>query len=221
VAIETDGAQIVKGSKLVACHECDLIHYLQPLPEGTVAKCTRCGAVLERHKRNSIDRTLSFAIAGFILIVLANTFPFLAMKSEGLVQETTLITGVKETTLITGVKELYDQEMYLLAGLVFLTVILVPMIYIAGILYLVTPLKRGHLPWKLPVIFRFLQSIGPWGMMEVFMLGILVSMVKLAKMASVVPGISLYAFVALIFALAATSASLDHYEIWQRLEKTS
>ena len=195
---------------LVACHECDLLHRLKPLPQGSVAKCMRCGAVLQRHKRNSIDRTLCFALAGLILIVLANTFPFLAMKSEGLVQE---------TTLITGVKELYHQDMHMLAALVFLTSILVPILYIVGILYIIAPLKRNRLPWKLPLVFRFIQFIGPWGMMEVFMLGILVSIVKLAKMASIVPGIALYAFVALIFVLAATNASLDHHVVWQALEK--
>jgi len=200
----------LKDPMLVACHECDLLHHLKPLPQGGVAKCTRCGAVLQRHKRDSIDRTLSFAVAGLILIVLANTFPFLAMKSEGLVQE---------TTLITGVQELYRQDMHSLAALVFLTSILVPFIYIVGILYIFIPLKRNRLPWRLPFIFRFIRHIGPWGMMEVFMLGILVSIVKLAKMASIVPGVSLYAFVVLIFVLAATTASLDPHLVWERLEK--
>ena len=195
---------------VTACHECDLLHDLKPFPQGHVAKCTRCGAVLHRQKKNSIDRTLSFAIAGLILIVLANTFPFLALKSEGLVQE---------TTLITGVKELYAQDMRSLAVLVFLTSILVPFIYIVGILYVVIPLKYNRLPWRLPLVFRFIGRIGPWGMLEVFMLGILVSIVKLAKMASIVPGIALYAFVVLIFTLAATNASLDHHLVWHTLEK--
>jgi paraquat-inducible protein A len=55
-------------------------------------------------------------------------------------------------------------------------------------------------------------------MMEVFMLGILVSVVKLAGMASIVPGISLFAFLALIFVLAASSASLDPHLVWERVE---
>lgn len=202
----------METTSLVACHECDLLHQVQPLPEGGVAKCTRCGAVLHRHKKNSVDRTLSFAVAGLILIVLANTFPFLALHSEGLIQE---------TTLITGVKELYAQDMRSLAVLVFLTSILVPFIYIGGILYIVIPLKRNRLPWRLSLIFRFLRHIGPWGMMEVFMLGILVSIVKLAKMASIVPGVSLYAFVALTFVLAATTASLDSHLVWDRLDNAS
>lgn len=193
---------------LVACHQCDLLHQIRPLPEGGVAECRRCGAVLSRRKRNSLDRTLAFAIAGLILIIVANTFPFLALEDEGL---------VRTTTLITGVRELYEQNMQGVAVLVFLTSILLPLIHISGLLYVLIPLKLNRLPWKLPLVFRFLRVIQPWGMMEVFMLGILVSMVKLAKMANVVPGVALYSFAVLIFVLAAATASLDAHMVWDRL----
>jgi paraquat-inducible protein A len=67
-------------------------------------------------------------------------------------------------------------------------------------------------------IFRFVQRLHPWSMMEVFMLGILVSIVKLAGMASMVPGISLFAFLVLIFVLAGSMASLDPHLIWEQVE---
>ena len=200
---------MMSKNSLMACHECDLLHRMQPLPEGGVAECRRCGAVLLRHKRNSLDRTLAFAIAGLILLIVANTLPFLALENEGLVQK---------TTLITGVKELYKQNMQGLALLVFLTSILVPFLHISGLLYVLIPLKLNRLPWKLSLVFRFLTIIQPWGMMEVFMLGILVSMVKLARMANIVPGIALYSFAVLIFVLAAATASLDAHMVWERLE---
>jgi paraquat-inducible protein A len=195
---------------LTACHECDLLYELPPIPEGGVAKCSRCGAVLQRHKRNSLDRTLSWAIAGLILFAVANTYPFLALKSEGL---------VRETTLITGVAQLFKQDMRSVAVLVFLTSILFPFLQLAGILYLLLPLKFKRLPWWKPaLVFRFIRTIQPWSMMEVFMIGILVSAVKLAKMASIIPGLALYSFVILIFVLAAVAASLDPHLVWNRLE---
>lgn len=193
---------------LIACHECDLLHRLEPLPEGDIAKCTRCRAVLYSHKQNSLDRTLSLTIAGLILFVISNTYPFLALKSEGF---------VRETTLISGVAELYAQNMWGLALLVFITTILMPLIQLSGILYVLLPMKFNRLPWMLPFIFRFLQKIQPWGMLEVFMLGILVSVVKLAKMASIIPGIALYSFAVLIFVLAVAMASLDPHIVWDRL----
>jgi len=194
---------------LIACHECDLIHRVHPLAEGTVARCSRCGAVLYRHKRNSLDRTLAMTIAGLILFVLANSFPFLSMKIQAQVQE---------STLFTGIKELYAQGMWQVALLVLLTTILVPLIQLLSLLYVLLPIKFNRKPWKLALVFRFVQRLQPWSMMEVFMLGILVSIVKLAGMASMVPGISLFAFLVLIFVLAASAASLDPHLIWEQVE---
>ena len=195
-------------ASMIACHECDLLHHIKPLPEGTAAKCVRCGAVLYREKKDSLDRTLSLTIAGVVLFIVANVFPFLALKNQGLVQQ---------TTLITGIKQLHAQGMESLALLVLLTSILVPLAQLSGMLYILVPLKFNRVPWKLALVFRFLRSLQPWGMMEVFMLGILVSIVKLGKMATIVPGLALYSFVVLIFVLAGAAASLDPRIVWDRL----
>jgi len=198
----------MKTNSMIACHQCDLLHRVRPLTHGGVAQCMRCGAVLYRRKKDSLNRTLALTIAGLILFVVANSYPFLAMKSEGLMQE---------TTLLAGVKELYAQNMWGLAVLVLFTTFLTPFIQLSGMLYVLLPLKFNRLPWRLPFIFRFLQNIQPWGMMEVFMLGILVAIVKLAKMASIIPGIALYSFAALILVLAGAMASLDPDIVWDRL----
>ena len=193
----------------IACHECDLIHRMRPLREGATARCSRCGAVLYRHRKNSLDRTLALTLAGLVLFVLANSFPFLSMKIEGQVQE---------STLATGIQELWAQGMWQVALLVLLTTILVPFAQLAGLLYVMLPIKLNRKPWMLARIFRLVQRLHPWSMMEVFMLGILVATVKLAGMASIVPGISLFAFMILIFVLAGCMASLDPHLIWQRVE---
>ncbi len=188
-----------------ACHECDVIHRIKPLPGKGAAHCVRCGAVLYKHKPNSLERTLAFAFAGLILFILANSFPFLGLK---------IGSQVRETTLITGIYELYVQGMQLIAILVLLTTILVPFTQMVCLLYVLLPLKFHRLPKGLPLVFRFVNSVRPWGMMEVFMIGILVSLVKLAGMARIIPGISLYSFLALIFVLAAMTVSLDNHRIW-------
>ena len=195
-------------TSLIACHECDLLHKIQPLPEGGAARCVRCDALLYYEKKDSLDRTLALTTAGLVLFIVANTFPFLAMKSGSI---------VRETTLITGVKGLYLQGMESLALLVFLTSILVPFVHIAGMLYVLVPLKFNRVPRNLALVYRFIRSLQPWGMMEVFMLGILVSYVKLAKMAKIIPGLAIYSFVVLIFVLAGAAASLDPRIVWDRL----
>ena len=194
----------------IACHDCDLIHRINPLPAKGTANCIRCGAVLYKHKPDSLDRTLAFAIAGLILFILANSFPFLGLR---------IGAQIRETTLITGIYELYAQGMQVVAILVLVTTVLVPFTQMMCLFYILLPLKFGRLPKRLPRVFRFLQSIQPWGMMEVFMVGILVSVVKLAKMAKIIPGISLYSFLALIFVLTAMTVSLDAHLIWQKWDE--
>ena len=194
----------------IACHECDLVHRIKTLPAKGAANCIRCGAVLYKHIPNSWDRTLAFAFAGLILFILANSFPFLGLR---------IGAQIRETTLITGIYELYVQGMQVIAILVLLTTVLVPFTQMMCLFYILLPLKFGRLPKRLPRVLLFLQSMQPWNMVEVFMVGILVSVVKLAKMAKIIPGISLYSFLALIFVLSAMAISLDTHRIWQKWEE--
>ena len=194
---------------VVACHDCDLLNHLPDEVPATLL-CARCGAVLRRHRPDSIDRSLALTLSALILFVVANSFPFLAMKSGGFVQE---------SRLMTGIHELWLQELYGLATLVLLTCVLIPLGQIAGLLYLLVPLK-----WELPAphairVFRLMRHITPWGMLEIFMLGILVALVKLGKMATIVPGISVFAFGLLVLVMAAAISALDPPLLWERLDR--
>lgn len=193
---------------LIACHECDLLNRVPHLPERGVARCARCGGTLLQRKVNSIDRTLALAWAGLILFAVANSFPFLGLKSAGMVQQ---------TTLTTGVRLLYAQGMHDLATLVALTCLVMPAAELLVILYVLLPLKRNRVAWQAPRVFRLLGHLQTWGMLDVFMLGILVTLVKLGHAVHIIPGISIWAFAALIVVLAALSAALDPHQIWERL----
>jgi paraquat-inducible protein A len=194
-------------SSLMACHDCDLIQRLPRISESGAVQCIRCGAVLYQKKRNSIERSLALAIAGLVLFAVANSFPFLAFKLEA---------QVRQTTLLTGIQELYAQGMPELSLIVLLTTVLVPLGQMLCMLYILLPLKFNLIPRGLPRVFRLVRHLAPWSMMEVFMLGILVSVVKLAKMAKIVPGVALFSFLALIFVMAAMTASLDTHLIWEK-----
>ena len=196
-------------SSLIACHDCDLIQRLPHLTEPGTVQCMRCGAVLHQKKRNSIERTLALTLAGLVLFGLANSFPFLAFKLEA---------QVRQTTLLTGIQELYAQGMPELSIIVLLTTVMAPLAQMLCMLYIVLPLAFKRIPLALPHVFRLLSKLQPWSMMEVFMVGILVSVVKLSKMAKIVPGIALFSFLALIFILAALTASLDSHLIWEKWE---
>lgn len=197
------------STALMACHECDLLLRADHSLKEGVAKCPRCAAVLLKHKRHSLDLTLAYTVTGLILFTISNTFPIIGFHFEG--QST-------ETILISGVRALLDQDMYMLAGLVFITTILAPFMQLATLLYVFLPLKFNRVAPYTAVVFRFVSAIRPWSMMEVFMLSILVSVVKLAAMATIVPGIALWSFGILIFALAAAASSLDPDLVWEKLE---
>ena len=197
-------------SSRLACHDCDLLQKIPVLPEKASARCIRCGAVLHRHKPDSINRTLALNFTALMLFILANCFPFLTMRTSGIVHETTMFTG------IIG---LYKQGMTEVAVVVLATNIVFPLLSIFGFLYLLLPLKLELRPKFGAPIFRTMQHLQEWCMMEVFMLGVLVSIVKMAKMATIIPGISLFSFAALIFVLAASTSSLDTHLIWEKLDK--
>ena len=196
----------------IACHDCDLVHQLGEIPLGGSARCARCGAPLHRPKRDSINRTLALTVTGITLYLVANLNPFLGFR---------IGAQLRETILATGIYQLYQQGMVTIATLVLITVVIVPAIHLLSLLYILVPLKMNQVPRHLTRVFRVYLLLKPWGMMEIFMLGILVSVAKLGKMATIIPGLALFAFLALIFVLAAMSATLDEHQIWQTFEHQS
>ena len=143
---------------LIACHECDLVLEVPPIPARAAARCARCGALLFRSKEDSIDRTLAWTLAGLVLFAVAVSFPFLAMKSGAIVQQ---------TALLSGVQQLYRQGEGVLAILVLITCIIVPLIQMFGLLYVFIPLKYNlRFKYAIPV-FRLFQHVKPWSMMEI------------------------------------------------------
>lgn len=195
---------------LIACHACDLLHRVGPLPEGTTVRCRRCASVLYFHYPKTVDRTLALSVSGLILLVIANLYPFLSIESQGAVVDTTLITG----TII-----LSRQSMTGLALLVLLTSMLIPCFFLAALVYVLGSMKRSQrLPHRRS-IFRLALMLRPWSMTEIFLLGILVALVKLGSMATIIPGTALFAFLALVFVLAAVNTFLDPHTIWEDMER--
>jgi paraquat-inducible protein A len=178
------------------------------VPPGGCARCPRCRSALYRNIRDSIDRTLALALAGLCLFLAANAFPFLALKMQG---------NVTHTTLVSGVRALYDQDKSLVASLVLVTTIVAPLLHIASLIFVLAPLRAGVRIAGQIELFRILRRVQAWSMTEVFILGILVSLVKLLGMAQIVPGIALWSFALLIPVMAAASSSLDAERVWRRI----
>jgi paraquat-inducible protein A len=194
---------------LLACHECDLLQREAPLAAGGAARCARCGGILYRNRPGGLDRTLAYTLGAAVLFVIANAFPIVGLDAQG---------HRSSTTLFGTVQTLHDDGMTSVAALVFVTTMLMPAIQIGAMLYMLLPLKLGRVPHGLPAVFRLVQAVRPWGMVEVFMLGTLVALTKLAALASVVPGVALWSFGALMLLFIAAAASFDPHALWARVE---
>jgi paraquat-inducible protein A len=144
-----------------------------------------------------------------MLFVIANVYPILGIEIQG---------TRNATNLYGAVSALWDQNMRSISLLVFITTILIPAQELSMMMYLLLPLRLLRTPAGIPLILRVLQSIKPWGMVEVFMLGVLVSLVKLTDSSSIIPGVALWSFGGLTLLLPAVAASFNPRDVWAHLE---
>ncbi len=198
------------GNSLIACHDCDLLFRTRPLRDGERAACPRCGAVLYHQKPRTINRALIYSLTALIFFGLANVFPFMTFKLQGREQVTFLTSG--------GL-ELFQQGFWGLGVLVLTVGVLLPFLKIIGTLYILIPLEFNLRVWKARETFKFVEALSPWAMMEVLMLGVIVAYVKLIDITTIVLGVSLYSFAALIVFMTLTTAVLEPREVWERLEQ--
>lgn len=198
----------VHPKQLIACQECDLLLREISLPPGGIACCRCCGAPLYRNSPDSLDRTLALVLAATVLFIIANIYPILGIEIQG---------TRNATNLYGAVRSLWDQDMRPISFLVFITTILVPAIELSMMIYILLPLRLQRIPAGIALMLRILQKIKPWGMVEVFMLGVLVSLVKLTGSSSIIPGVALWSFGGLTFLLAAVAASFNPRDVWAHL----
>ncbi len=201
---------------IISCHDCGLLQQISHMPEDGTAKCCRCDATLRKRQRikpaKNIEHTLALVITALVLFTIANIFPIVQVKVEG---------HEMATTLFACVKYLVTNEMALLGGLVFLTSIGAPLIQLTGLLYILLPVHFKRIPPYAPQIYRLVRIISSWSMLEVLMLGILVSIVKLSAMATVIPSIALWTFGLLIFFIAAILNDLDSEMLWEQVSSST
>ncbi|MBU0750864.1 MAG: paraquat-inducible protein A [Gammaproteobacteria bacterium] len=196
----------------VACLECDLLHRRTPLPPGGEARCKRCGARLYRAApADANERALALALTACILFIVANAYPIVGLDVQGV---------RNSATLFGAVESLWDDEARAVAVLVFVTTILVPAAELIGLTWVLLALRQGERGYGAVPLLHFIESVKPWAMVEVFVLGVLVSLVKLAHIAIIEPGVALFSFGGLMLFIAAASAAFDPDAAWSQLEAT-
>jgi paraquat-inducible protein A len=197
------------SAPLIACHECDLLQREIALSPGEAVLCARCGAELYRSAHKNPDTLIAFLLTAAVVLIIANVYPIVGLTMQG---------KSNATTLFGAAHALWNQGMAPIALLVFLTTFLVPAVEVAIMGYLLLSLKYGHRPAGITLLMRILQYLNPWGMVEVFILGVIVALVKLTHYGTVIPDMSLWAFGILTLLLAATASSFDAHDVWDRVD---
>jgi len=174
-------------------------------------RCVRCRAELYRSNAASIDTAIALAATALVLFILANMYPLVSLNANG---------TTRAATLLGAALGLYRQGYATIAVLVAFTTVLVPLIQILTFLYVLVALRGGRRAPGLNELFRALTALRPWAMVEVFMLGALVALVKLAAMADIVPRIALISYGLLMLTLAALAGATPSEQLWQWVERS-
>ncbi len=195
----------------ICCPVCSLLQTVDVEPAQArcnVAECPRCGAVLREWKARSVVPTAAFALAALILYIPANLYPILRMERYG---------AYTENTVWSGVVSLWNYGYFFVAAIVFLASMVVPLVKLLGLFFLVSSAEARTARWRRARtrLYRFIEAIGPWAMLDVFLVAVLVALVRLGALATVIPGPGLAAFTGVVVLTLLASALFDPRFIWR------
>jgi paraquat-inducible protein A len=193
---------------IVACGTCGLSQQMEELLPGTAAECCRCGTIVGENKADSLSRTAAFSLAALMFYVPANIYPILRMDLYG---------AHTDNTVWDGVVALYRSGQWVVATIAFSASILIPLFKLLGLFFLVvtTRFSFARRQRERTLTYRVIRVIGPWAMLDVFLLAILVALVKLKAIATIRPGPGLLAFTSVVVFTILASASFDPKSIWE------
>ena len=195
---------------VVACDTCGLVQRIDALRPGQVAECARCDSFLMATRdEGRLHLTAALALAALVLYVPANLYPILHMSAYG---------AYSQSTVWDGTVSLLEHREWFVGMVVLVASIVVPLLKIGGLLFLVlaAKLRLGRRLRSQTRLYKVIDLIGPWAMLDVFLLAILVALVKLNDLATVLPGPGLAPFAAMVVLTMFASAAFDPKLIWSR-----
>ncbi|WP_339477684.1 MULTISPECIES: paraquat-inducible protein A [unclassified Pseudomonas] len=195
-------------SGLVACHECDLLMRKPQLAHGEKAECPRCGYELYAHRHNVVERSLALVIAALLLYVPANFLP---------IMELNLLGQSSQDTVWSGVVGLFDTGMEGIAAVVFLCSMGIPLLKLLCQLVVLLSIRLDFGRSYSLLLYRIYHHLRDWGMLEVYLMGVLVAIVKLTDMAAITVGLGLVCFISLLLVQVWLEVVMSPHQIWQAL----
>ena len=197
--------ETAKDLGLALCPKCHKLNVAAPEPQ----YCCRCHGKFYQRKRNSLQYTLAWNIAALLAFIPANLYPIMIVYQLGIGDE---------ATILSGIGEFIDHGLYPIAVIIFTASIIVPLVKIIGLFMLVYKAHTGIRlkPNKQSKIYHILELLGPWSMLDVFVVALMVTVVELGFVTSVAAGPALnYFTVTVIFTMFAAN-SFDPRLLWDK-----
>lgn len=182
------------------------------IEDGKVTICPHCGHRDRSSTRRSARLSLVFSLTALIFYVPANIFPFMTIELYG---------NRNSSTIWTGTKSLIEQRSYAIALVVFLASMLIPILKLVILFYLSLYGGNGHHQRFKMNLYHFVESIGRWSMLDIFLLAILVAMVKLGHWTTVQPGLGAAMFALVVIFTMMASAYFDPRLLWENKDMTT
>ncbi|MFC0407837.1 paraquat-inducible protein A [Roseomonas elaeocarpi] len=198
------------GTEQHACPDCGQFQFLPRLRPGAEARCLRCDSVLKRFRQSPFDAPLALSIAGLLLYVMTLSTPFLSLN---------LLGRTRSSQVESGAYSFLADGFWGLTGIVLATLVLVPLVRLLLLLSVLLGLRFANPPPALRALFRWYRHLAPWGMVEVFLFGALVSYTRLVDLAEVTIGPGAFLLAGLALLTVATDAALDPPTIWEALDE--
>jgi paraquat-inducible protein A len=197
-------------SSAIACPSCDLLQEIPEIPKGGKALCPRCACVLARRPSNPPELPLALAATALVVFIVANASPLMNLS---------VIGRATTTTIPGGAWEMWQQGQRVTGVLIAFCAVFAPAFYLVFMLTLLTAARRAIVPHWVGEMLRWVHHFEMWSMLEVMMLGILVALIKIAQLATVEPGLGMYATFVLILLVPAIYATFDVHDLWHRVER--
>ncbi len=197
---------------LMACPSCDWLHLKEPLSPRDKAKCARCGEVMYTYRPHTVDKALAATIASVIFLLSSLFMPFLTLSRSGV---------NSSISLLDAAWSLVFSEIALLGVFVMFLIVLIPLLRLGLLAFVLMVLKTGGTA-SLAVkrAFRWATVLEPWAMADVFLIGVVVSLIKISELANLDIGPAFWSWIGLIVATIIIGITLSKDTLWQQLDQT-
>ena len=197
-------------SGLAVCTYCDTVHRRKGLPGRSSARCVTCDAPLY-HADTEPAAMLAVTLTALAALVVANAFPLDLADQRGKRHASTLWRAIVAS---------YDQQLPFVAAGLAITLIFAPVVELGLLLWVLVPLVLRTRPPGLRFAMRAMGALRPWRLVEVFLLGVIIAIVKLTGLATAVLGWGAFGLTVMALAMASLG-SFDQALLWSRFDKVS